>query len=241
MEQALYGNLKLALAKGRPFFFSNFVMTVDGKVAITTNPHAYWPIGSTTDHATMYNLRAHADVLMHGSTTALSHRALNALTKPDFQKQRGALGKDPVLRYAVITANDTAKLLPQLNAAINPKPILFTTPATTITDEVAPFVEVVPTGEDQADLAAISGWLWSHGYHHVLVEGGPHVLAEFLAKDLLDEMFITIAPKIFGNDKHAAITMVEGHLFEPDKIKHLQLISHQAIKDEVYLHYRMTR
>lgn len=67
----------------------------------------------------------------------------------------------------------------------------------------------------------------------------PSVQTGFLAADLLDEIFVTIAPKIVGNRAGATLTMVEGHLFPAEEVKNLRLLSVGEVEDEVYLRYRV--
>lgn len=83
--------------------------------------------------------------------------------------------------------------------------------------------------------------LQSKGYKHILVEGGPTLLGSFLKENLIDEIFLTIAPKIFGNDKGNTLTLVEGYLFPPKATKKLKLLSIKQIGDELFLRYRVNK
>ena len=65
-----YRNLKFPKIKNRPFFYTNFVQTVDGKVQVLKNTKDYWPIGSKLDHEALLELRAYSDCLIHGSNLA---------------------------------------------------------------------------------------------------------------------------------------------------------------------------
>ncbi len=76
-------------------------------------------------------------------------------------------------------------------------------------------------------------------YKHVLVEGGPTLLGAFLKENLMDEIFLTIAPKIYGSRIGSTLTLVEGILFPKKATKNLTLISVKKIKDEVFLRYRV--
>lgn len=79
------------------------------------------------------------------------------------------------------------------------------------------------------------------GYKNVLVEGGPTLLGSFLKENLLDEIFITIAPKIYGTDKTSTLSLVEGVLFSPQEIKKLKLVSFKKLNSELFLRYRVKR
>ena len=76
------------------------------------------------------------------------------------------------------------------------------------------------------------------GYKKVLIEGGPTLIGSFLKEKLLDELFITIAPKIYGtSDK--TLTLVEGILFKPNQIRKLKLISVKKNWNELFLRYKV--
>lgn len=189
----LYPNLKLPKVSGRPFFYTNFVQTVDGKVAV--KKEGYWPIGSKTDYQVLVRLRAYADCLVHGKNlySEFGNLTAKSLNKSSFKKLRQSLGKNPALPYLVA----------------------------------------------KRPLKSFVKELSDKGYKNVLVEGGPTVLASFLKKGLLDQIFLTIAPKIFGNDKSSTLTLVESYLFPKKDIKKLKLLSVKQIKDELYLRYKV--
>ena len=51
------------------------------------------------------------------------------------------------------------------------------------------------TGESPADLV---DRLRNKGYEQILVVGGPHVATSFLKDQLIDQLWLTLEPKIFG-------------------------------------------
>ena len=176
-----YPNLSFPEIAGRPFFYTNFVQTLDGKVGVK-KPN-YWPIGSSVDHQVLLELRSFADCLIHGKNLA---RQFGEQTKKSLKEHH------PNLPY-LIANRDLKKLVSDI---------------------------------------------YQKGYRKVLVEGGPTLLASFLKEDLLDEIFLTISPKIFGSQKDMTLTLAEGYLFPPSKIKKFKLISVRELGDEVFLRYR---
>ncbi len=235
----LYKTLNFTKHSKRPHFYSNFVSTVDGKVVVTSNPTGYWPLGSKLDRDTLTELRTHADALIHGATTAESHQTLASLNKADFGKARQKLKRDATLPYFVLSGRPSADLQSVFTERADTPVFLITTQSAAVPPELDAVARVIRFGQDKVDLIKFAEFLHKQGYKNVLVEGGPHVLGSFLADDLLDEIFVTIAPKIFGNDNHQTLTMVEGHLFQPDEIKNLTLISTIQKKDELFLRYRI--
>lgn len=183
----------------RPFFYTNFVQTVDGKVAVTRpssedKKTGYWPIGSNTDYQILTELRAYADCLIHGRNLYREFGEITkkAIQKEEFRQLRKKLGKNPDLPYIAGTH----------------------------------------------DLKKLSNDLYKKGYKNVLVEGGPTLLGSFLKENLIDEIFLTIAPKIYGSKPYSTKTLVEGILLPPNKYK-LKLMSVLEIKDELFLRYAL--
>lgn len=232
----VYKNLQFPVLKDRPYFYTNFVSTVDGKVQIATNPHAYWPIGSKADYQTLIELRAASDVLIHGKNTAMWIKHIDNLVKSEFTSLRKKIGKTKDLAYMVLSNNPSQELIKKISHP-DASTYLITSESVSISKD--PNVNIVKLGEKEINLKSFSNYLFENGYRNVLIEGGPALLGSFLASDLLDEVFLTIAPKIFGNKDNQTLTMVEGHLFPSSKIKNLMLISIKKIEDEVYLRYKV--
>lgn len=207
----LYPNLKFPKTSlKRPYFYTNFVSTIDGKIAV--KEEGYWPIGSKTDYQVLAELRAYADCLIHGRNLArqFGEVTLKSINKNTFRKMRRALGKNPNLPYYIITKHP--KSLPlHLEGAAS----IFS-----------------------GDLPKLVSNLQELGFKHVLAEGGPTLLGSFLKENLIDEVFLTIAPKIYGSKPNSTKTLVEGILLPPNKFN-LKLISVKRIKDELFLRYRI--
>lgn len=186
-----YPKLIFPTKLGRPFFYTNFVQTVDGKVAV--NSPGYWPIGSETDHRVLVELRAYTDCLIHGKNlyNEFGNITKKSLQENKFKELRKKLGKNSNLPYILGSHN----------------------------------------------LKDLSRDLYKKGYKSVLVEGGPTLLGSFLKENLIDEIFLTIAPKIYGTENLATKTLVEGILFPPNQIKKLKLLSVKRIGNELFVRY----
>lgn len=206
----LYPNLEFPKIKGRPFFYTNFVQTVDGKVQVLEKTGDYWPIGSKEDHDVLVELRSHADVLIHGKNLAkeFGEITLKSLNNSSFKKRRVSLGKNLSLPYYVVTKH--------------PLELQFLRGELNIVD---------------SNLKLLAKNLYQAGYRNILIEGGPHLLASFLKENLVDQIFLTIAPKVFGNKNSSTLTLVEGYLFPKKAIKILTLLSVKKVGNELFLRY----
>ncbi|MBI4079359.1 MAG: RibD family protein [Candidatus Levybacteria bacterium] len=210
----IYKNLSFEKPSNRPFFYSSFVATADGKVWV--GKPGYWPIGSKTDFETFTYLRAHADAIIDGKGTAMQFgkNTIETVHSDSFKAIRKSLGKVGEIRYFVVTKHPDEALEKRLANPFNFSPEIF-----------------------QGDINELVQQLKNEQLDYVFVDGGPHLLTSFLDHNLLDELFITIAPRIFGNDG-SAMTMVEGLLLDPKKVQ-MQLLSVEKAGNEVFLRYRL--
>lgn len=217
----LYPNLKFPTIKNRPFFYTNFVQTLDGKTAV--NKKGYWPIGSQKDYQTLVELRAHADCLIHGANLArkFGEETAKSLQNPAFKALRKRLGKTSNLPYYIITKNP--KSLFSHLPGVNPDYLKGELAWHLFSGSIKHLIKT----------------LYKKGYQNILVEGGPTLLGSFFKEHLIDEVFLTIAPKIYGNKEGQTLTLVEGYLFPQNAIKKLKLLSVKPIKNELFLRYKV--
>ncbi len=198
----------------RPFFYTDFVSTVDGKVSVAKD--GYYPIGSKRDFEFFTYLRAHADVIIDGRNSALQFgsRTIERIHN-DFIPIRKKFGKTKNVDYIVLTKHDDQELKNALKNPYNFSPTIY-----------------------NGSLKDFISFLNKKNHQYVFISGGPTLIASFLEEQLLDELFVTIAPKIFGNDG-STLTMVEGKLFPKDFV-HLKLLSSEQVEDELFLRYKVS-
>jgi len=212
----MYEAIQFPKLDDRPYFYTNFVSTLDGKVDVPAQHTEYWPIGGPADYREFINLRIPADALIHGRGTAMRHHTPETLAKEEFRAARAARGKSPDLLYIVLSDHPDDDLRSHLKGDSNSVPVIF-------------------SGRDLPILACN---LKKNGVDVALVEGGPHLAASFFSAGLVDEVFLTLAPKVLGGSGADTLTMVEGILMPPERIKNWKLISVAPIGDEVFLRYR---
>lgn len=212
----VYTKLVFPTPIGRPFFYTSFVATVDGKVWV--NRPGYWPIGSKTDYDVFTFLRAHADAIIDGKNTALrfGKNTIQTINSVSFLRLRKRLYCEKAPFYVVVTRHPDEQLQKALTNLYGFEALIWKKSI----DELVTFLNKERCGK-------------------VFIDGGPTLLASFLDQNLLDEIFLTIAPKIFGNEKDTTVTMVEGKLFASPEVKRLELLSVKKRSNEVFLRYRV--
>lgn len=212
----------------RPTVIVNFVSTLDGVVSYATAEAAGGgEISgfSAPDRFVMGLLRAHADAVMVGAGTVRAAPAEDwtpASIYPDAAGDFGALRREMALApeptTVVVTASgDVDPTHPGLRDPAIPVLIITTraglhrcatlASASNVTVTVAGAERVAPH-----DLLVV---LRDAGFRLITCEGGPHLLAELLAADVVDELFLTIAPQIAGRSAdHPRLALAEGVAFD---------------------------
>ena len=73
----------------------------------------------------------------------------------------------------------------------------------------------------------------------LLIEGGGQVNFDLFRAGLIDEVYLTLCPKIIGG--RDVTTSVEGDGFDFLDIVDVELIDHRIVDNEIFLHYRVQR
>ncbi len=161
----------------RPFLATNFAVTVDGRATIGGKSG---PIGSDTDTEMLVRLRGRFDAVMIGAGTMRVERYGEVAT-PLMVLVSGRLD----LPWDAPLFSDGGRVL------------IFTV-SETEPPETAADVEVV-RHEGSVDLvAALRHLRKEHGVRALLSEGGPHLHSQLWAAGLVDELFLTTAPRMTG-------------------------------------------
>lgn len=236
--QELYKKIKFPNIADRPFFYSNFVTSLDGKVWV--KKEGYWPIGSKIDYNIFTYIRSLADAIVDGKGTAVqfAQNTFKTIAGDDFIALRQKNGKSKDVKYIVLTAHIDTKLIGKLKNPYDIKPIIITTQSARCSKEYEAIAEIVRLSSDTIDPFLVSCQLYKRKIKTVFIDGGPHVLTSFFKDNLVDELFLTITPKFFGNSGGQTLTLGEGELFSPQEIKKFKLLSSFSVGDELFLRYQ---
>ena len=227
----------------RPLLFANFVSSIDGVVALPGPVESGRIVsgGSEPDRFVMALLRACADAVVIGAGTfrhanGAHWRAEDAYPSAAnlFSDLRKHLGLRPQPRLVVVTASgkiDPAQ--PALRDALI---------ATTLAGE-ARLRGALPAGARivvlGSGLASLIEGLHSQGLQSVLTEGGPTLVGQFVDDGLLDELFLTVSPKLFGRSSDdGRKSLVDGHL---RAAQDLELVSARRHESHLFLRYARKR
>jgi riboflavin-specific deaminase-like protein len=214
--------------EGRPFVAMNFAATVDGRATIGG---VSGPIGSDTDTAMLAGLRTRFDALMIGAGTMRAERYGRPVPNQEKRERRERLGlPDDPLMVIVSGGLDLPWDAPLFTDG-GGRVLVFTT-----SDAEAPTTATslrIVRHRGSVDLAAALRHLREeHGVRAVLCEGGPRLHAELESSGLVDDLFLTIAPKLAGG---AAPRIVEGELSGVERLELAWLLEEDG---ELFARYR---
>jgi riboflavin-specific deaminase-like protein len=180
----------------RPFVAANFAATVDGRATIGG---ASGPIGSDTDTEMLARLRTRFDAVMIGAGTMRVERYGRVVGDQEQRERRERIGLsgDPLM-VIVSGRLDLPWDAPLFTAGGGH--VLAFTASEAEPPETATNLRVI-RHEDKVDIAAALRHLREeHAVRALLCEGGPHLHDQLWAGGLVDELFLTIAPRLTGAD-----------------------------------------
>jgi len=192
----------------RPYLVLNMVASLDGRATIAGRTRA---LGSEADRLLFHHLRTQADALMVGAGTVRTERYGRAVRSEELRAKREAEGLDPDLLTVVVSGR--LELPPDLPLLQDPESkVVIATAAEHELPGTRAQVDYLRTGDDLPLLLA--RLREERGVRSVLCEGGPTLNSFLLAAGLVDELFLSLSPKLVGGSEE--ITIVAGRpLLEP--------------------------
>jgi riboflavin-specific deaminase-like protein len=197
---------------GRPYLVVNMVSTLDGKATLEWRTRG---ISSDVDRAVFHNLRTQADAILVGAGTVRAERYGRMVKSDELREKRRREGLEPDPLAVVVSGRlDLPADLPLLQAP--EQRVLIATGSDAELLGVTAQVEYLRVGDDLPLLAA--RLREDYGVRSVLCEGGPTLNSHLLAAGVVDELFLTLGPKLVGGA--AALTIVAGReLVEPAELE----------------------
>jgi len=169
-----------AAPDGRPYVVTNFALTLDGQATIAGRSGK---IGSDADTAMLVGLRTRVEAVLIGAGTMRAER---------YGRIAGAL-------MVIISGRLDLPWDAPLFTAGEGEVLIFT-----YSDADPPPTETpvrVERHERAVDLVlALAHLRGERGVRSLLCEGGPRLHAELIDGGLVDELFVTHAPKLAGGD-----------------------------------------
>ncbi len=188
----------LQVPVGRPLVRVNMITTLDGATSFAGRSAG---LGGPADKQVFAVLRSLADVIVVGAGTARTEHYGPVKLPPDVQTVREERGQSALPPIAVVTQSLDLDWESGLFGGSGPRPIVIV-PGHSGPRELARAgraAEVLAVGTRSVDLRAALTALGERGMRYVLCEGGPRLNASLVAAQLVDELCLTLSPKLAGS------------------------------------------
>ena len=230
LDEAMAGFAPPPAPAGRPAVGVNMVTSVDGRAQIDGTAEG---LGSRADRRLMRLYRAAFDGVASGAGT-LRATGVWLRVGADLEARRRAAGRPPNPTGIVVAGQDPVPLDARWFAGDERRILVVGrdnphrgAPAGT---------ELLRAPDERPAPAWLLGELAARGIGSVLLEGGPHLNAAFLAAGMIDELYWTVGAQLLGTDTLPMIApLPEGSPSAPHRGRLVSVLRHD---DELFLRYR---
>jgi riboflavin-specific deaminase-like protein len=223
----------------RPFVTANFAITADGRISTRNLTPA--DFSSKRDKRRLVEIRATCDAVLAGNQTIAADNMTMGLPVEELRAARIAKGLPPYPLRVVLS--HLGRINPELRLftkTFSPIIIFSTTRMSHRLRETLAGKATLYLHEERVNLAEMLRTLRAkHGVRRLVCEGGAQVLRSLLAEQLVDELHVTICPRIFGGSKAPTLTGIAGE-YLPTSIQ-LELREMEIVDAECFLRYRVVR
>jgi len=237
--EAAYGG---AFGLPERIVYANFVASIDGVAAIggVEMSSAVISGAEPADRFMMALLRSLADAVVVGSGTLREHggpwtaeRAFPAGADL-FRRARAELSQTEAPKLVVVTGS--GELRPD-HPALEAAAVMTTSAgARTIAERGIRAGEVIDLGEvEEPDPKAVIDALRERGHQRILAEGGPSLMGSMLEAAIVDQLFLTISPKLVGGGPGRLPLSDRTDLLDGGSSAHLMGVRRSG--DHVFLRY----
>jgi len=224
----------------RPYTTVILAMTADGKIADYQKSPARF--GSANDKLHLQQQVALADGVIFGANTLRAYETTISVSKPKLLLERQMRSQSPQPIQIVVSAS--ANLNPQWRFFQQSVPRWLITKIENmkIWQAKPEFECILPTkfiGDDNSEIDwnSIFVQLNELGLHQLAILGGGELIASLLSANLIDELWLTICPIIFGGID--APTPIAGKGLTQLEGKRLKLIQVKQLEQEIFLNYQV--
>lgn len=217
-----------------PMLRANFVSSLDG--AATENGRS-GGLGNADDKLVFDTLRLLADVIVVGAGTVRVEGYTGIELSAEDVSWRTDHGLAPQPPVAVVSAEADFDPEHPFFAQSVTRPILVV-PASAPAERrerLSAVADVLVCGVDTLDAPEMVAQLTARGLTQVLCEGGPHLFGSLITADCLDELCLTLSPKLEGGP---AGRIARGG---PQTTRDMELVHVIPAGDMLFLRYRRRR
>ncbi len=197
VETAAAYAIPAGVGDDRPFVRCNMISSLDGAISVNGRSGL---LGGPADGRVFGTLRSLADVVLVGAGTVRSEGYGPVRLDDEHRRQRKTRGQTAVPPIAVVTQSANLDWSSPFFTDAEARPIVITTGNS---DEGAhrrgeTVADFVVAGDDRVDPRRALDYFHGAGYRTVLLEGGPGLNADVVEAGLMDELCLTVSPRLVG-------------------------------------------
>lgn len=216
----------------RPYTIANFVSSADGQAAFRGHSTA---LGDRADREVFHGLREQADAVFAGTGTLRAERYGRLVRDPERRRRRVQAGRSPEPLACVVTRSGDLPLDIPMFSEPEARIVVFS-PVEQHLSSCTAQVELVRLDRGELTLTTVLRRLRTDfGIGLLLCEGGPTVFGALLDEQLVDELFLTLAPKLTGGGASPSIS-AGPELSELEPLRLVWALEHDSA---LYLRYAM--
>jgi riboflavin-specific deaminase-like protein len=223
----------------RPYVVLNMVATVDGRATIAGRSGA---LSNHADRELFHALRGVVDGVLVGAGTIRTERYGPLIRDHAVRRRRVERGLSEAPLACIVSSLLELPTDTPLLADTTSRVVIVTPSAASLTGVCAHVDYVRAADRGTLDLARAPAELRErHGVDTLLCEGGPHLNAELLAAGLVDELFLSLSPKLAGDEEATgeALRIVAGADFdEPLALEPIGVLENES---QLFLRYAIHR
>lgn len=227
----------------RPRVLLNFASSVDGKIGLVSGLRTgtFTMSRGREDRRRMRDLRATADAILIGAGNLRADDPDLALDADEHRRRRAAGEREPFRVVLTSRGDGVAPERRVFDSKRGGQAVVVHTDAmpALLREKLAPVAHLVSLGQRVVEIPKLLDWLSKEmGVRTLLCEGGGILVARLFAARAVDELHLTLVPRVLGGVD--APTLAEGPGFRPDEIPDGKLVSVDHVGDELFLRYAFT-
>jgi riboflavin-specific deaminase-like protein len=226
-----------AASRQRPLVILNLAATADGKVS--TNRYTPTRFTSARDKQRLLEIRGLVDAILVGRNTLETDQMAMDLPDERLRQWRRREGKSEYPLRVILSRSGnistTLRVFEKGNAPI----LIYSTERMASSQRTLLSERATVHLTDNGEIDIL--WLLWHLYQHYQVrslvcEGGPTLVKSLAQADVIDEIYLTIAAKIFGGSAAPGLTGLPGEFLPASR--EFGLIDIDRGDNECYLRYQ---
>ncbi len=187
----------------RPYTIVNFVATADGRASFHGRSG---PLGDETDRELFLGLREQVQAVLVGTGTLRVERYRRLVSDPERRQRRIQAGLSPEPLACLVSRTGDVPIEAPLFSEPELRIVVFGPPGLELPDCAAQLEVVVLDPGELTLTAAMRRLRADFGIRSLLCEGGPTLFSGLLSERLVDELFLTLVPRLAGGGSAPTIT-----------------------------------